>query len=217
MTPNDIIVDVRRIAQDNGLLRTSNTYSAAALLAFTNQILRQTAILRPDLFTLMTDISTTPNVVEQSMPSDSIRLVNIFAVKNGNAVLEVSREAMDQSTPSWRTEAAGSPVNYMRHIRNPNRYFLYPKPTSGIVLTGEYAQSPPTYTLSQTIALLPDAFQPAMVAGVLMLVSGIENPTTDSARFKQFQEVYSQTLGVNLQSRTVTDTKASGLDPKQVI
>jgi hypothetical protein len=217
MTPNDIIVDVRRIAQDNGLLRTSDTYSAAALLAFTNQILRQTAILRPDLFTLMTDISTTPNVVEQSMPSDSIRLVNIFAVKNGNAVLEVSREAMDQSTPSWRTEAAGSPVNYMRHIRNPNRYFLYPKPTSGVVLTGEYAQSPPTYTLSQTIALLPDAFQPAMVAGVLMLVSGIENPTTDSARFKQFQEVYSQTLGVNLQSRTVTDTKASGLDPKQVI
>lgn len=217
MTPNDIIVDVRRIAQDNGLLRTSNTYSAAALLAFTNQILRQTAILRPDLFTLMTDISTTPNVVEQSMPSDSIRLVNIFAVKDSNAVLEVSREAMDQSTPSWRTEAAGSPVNYMRHVRNPNRYFLYPKPTSGVVLTGEYAQSPPTYTLSQTIALLPDAFQPAMVAGVLMLVSGIENPTTDSARFKQFQEVYSQTLGVNLQSRTVTDTKASGLDPKQVI
>lgn len=217
MTPNDIIVDVRRIAQDNGLLRTSNTYSAAALLAFTNQILRQTAILRPDLFTLMTDISTTPNVVEQSMPSDSIRLVNIFAVKDGNAVLEVSREAMDQSTPSWRTEAAGSPVNYMRHVRNPNRYFLYPKPTSGVVLTGEYAQSPPTYTLAQTIALLPDAFQPAMVAGVLMLVSGIENPTTDSARFKQFQEVYSQTLGVNLQSRTVTDTKASGLDPKQVI
>jgi len=217
MTPNDIIVDVRRIAQDNGLLRTSDTYSAAALLAFTNQILRQTAILRPDLFTLMTDIATTPNVVEQSMPSDSIRLVNIFAVKDGNAVLEVSREAMDQSTPSWRTEAAGSPVNYMRHVRNPNRYFLYPKPTSGVVLTGEYAQSPPTYTLSQTIALLPDAFQPAMVAGVLMLVSGIENPTTDSARFKQFQEVYSQTLGVNLQSRTVTDTKASGLDPKQVI
>lgn len=217
MTPNDIIVDVRRIAQDNGLLRTSNTYSAAALLAFTNQILRQTAILRPDLFTLMTDISTTPNVVEQSMPSDSIRLVNIFAVKDSNAVLEVSREAMDQSTPSWRTEAAGSPVNYMRHVRNPNRYFLYPKPISGVVLTGEYAQSPPTYTLSQTIALLPDAFQPAMVAGVLMLVSGIENPTTDSARFKQFQEVYSQTLGVNLQSRTVTDTKASGLDPKQVI
>jgi len=217
MTPNDIIADARRIAQDNGLLRTSNTYSAAALLSFTNQILRQTAVIRPDLFTLMTDIPTTPNVVEQSMPADSIRLVNIFAVKDGNAVLEVSREAMDQSTPLWRSEAAGLPVNYMRHIRNPNRYFLYPKPSAGVVLTGEYAQSPPIYTAGQTIALLPDAFQPAMVAGVVMLIAGIENPTTDAARFRQFQETYSQTLGVNLQSRTVTDTKASGLDSKQVI
>jgi hypothetical protein len=217
MTPNDIIADARRIAQDNGLLRTSNTYSAAALLSFTNQILRQTAVIRPDLFTLMTDIPTTPNVVEQSMPADSIRLVNIFAVKDGNAVLEVSREAMDQSTPLWRSEAAGVPVNYMRHIRNPNRYFLYPKPSAGVVLTGEYAQSPPIYTAGQTIALLPDSFQPAMVAGVVMLIAGVENPTTNAARFRQFQEAYSQTLGVNLQSRTVTDTKSSGLDSKEVI
>jgi len=217
MTPNDIIADARRIAQDNGLLRTSNTYSAAALLSFTNQILRQTAVIRPDLFTLMTDIPTTPNVVEQSMPADSIRLVNIFAVKDGNAVLEVSREAMDQSTPLWRSEAAGVPVNYMRHIRNPNRYFLYPKPSAGVVLTGEYAQSPPIYTAGQTIALLPDSFQPAMVAGVVMLIAGVENPTTNAARFRQFQETYSQTLGVNLQSRTVTDTKSSGLDSKEVI
>jgi len=217
MTPSDIIADVRRLAQDNGLLRTANTYSAAALLAFTNQILKQTAILRPDLFTLMADISTTANVVEQSMPTDSIRLVNIFGVKDGGAITEVSREALDQSYPTWRTETAGTPVNYMRHVRNPNRYFLYPRPTAGIVLSGEYAQSPSVYTLNQTIALLPDAFQPAMVAGVLMLISGVENPTTDAARFKQFQEVYSQTLGVSLQSRVVTDTKASGLDPKQVI
>ena len=50
-----------------------------------------------------------------------------------------------------------------------------------------------------------------------MLIAGIENPTTDAARFRQFQETYSQTLGVNIQSRTVTDTKASGLDSKQVI
>lgn len=217
MTPNDIIADARRMAQDNGLLRTPDTYSAATLLSFVNQALRQTAVLRPDLFTLMTDISTTANVVEQSMPTDSIRLVNIFAIKDGSAITEVSREAMDQSYPQWRSDAAGSPVNYMRHVRNPNKYFLYPKPLSGVVLTGEYAQSPPVYTAAQTITLLPDSFQPAIVAGVLMLVAGVENPTTDLNRFKQFQEMYAQTLGANLQSRVVTDTKSSGLDQKQVI
>jgi len=217
MTPNDIIVDVRRLAQDNGLLRTPDTYTAAALLGFVNQILRQTAILRPDVFTLMTDISTTAGAVEQSMPADSIRLVNIFGVKNSNAILEVSRETIDQFYPQWRTDAAGTPVNYMRHVQNPNRYFLYPRPSAGIVLSGEYVQSPPAYTLNQTIALLPDGFQPTMVTGVLMLISGIENSSENAARYKQFQDAYTQALGVNLQSRVITDTKDSGLDPRQVI
>lgn len=217
MTPNDIIVDARRIAQDNGLLRTPDTYSASALLGFVNQALRQTAVMRPDLFTLMADIPTTTNVVEQSMPSDSIRLMNIFAVKNGNAVLEVSREALDQSYPQWRTVTAGTPVNYMRHVQNPNRYFLYPRPSAGIVLSGEYAQSPPAYTLNQTIALLPDAFQPVMVSGVVMLIASVENASGDPNRYVQFQNAYAQALGVNLQARVLTDTKEGGLDPRQVI
>ena len=217
MTPNDIISDVRRLAQDNGLLRTPDTYTAATLLAFVNQAIRQISVLRPDLFVLMGDIPTTPNVVEQSMPSDSIRLMNIFAVKNSNAVLEVSREAMDQSYPEWRTVAAGTPVNYMRHVQNPNKFFLYPKPSSGIILTGEYAQSPPAYTLSQTIALLPDAFQPTVVMGVMSLISSVENTNADPNRFKQFQDTFAQTLNVNLQARILTDTKEGGLPPEQVI
>ena len=217
MTPNDIIIDARRLAQDNGLLRAPDTYTAATLLSFVNQVLRQTAILRPDLFTRMVELSTTPNVVEQTLPADSLRLVNIFAVKDGTAITEVSREMMDQSYPQWRLDPAGTPVNYMRHIRNPNQYFLYPKPATGIVLEGEYVQVPPTYTLDQQIALLPDAFQPVVVAGVLMLISGVENNTQSTQRFSQFQEMYAQTLGANLQARVTTDTKSSGLDPKQVI
>lgn len=217
MTPNDIITDARRLAQDNGLLRAPDTYSAATLLSFVNQVLRQTAVLRPDLFTVIADIPTTPNAVEQTLPANSMRLVNIFAVKDGTAITEVSREMMDQSYPQWRLDPAGTPVNYMRHIRNPNQYFLYPKPSAGVVLEGEYVQVPPAYTLNQQIALLPDAFQPVIVSGVLMLISGVENNTQNTQRFTQFQAMYAQTLGANLQARVTTDTKSSGLDPKQVI
>lgn len=217
MTPNDIIVDARRLAQDSGLLRTPDTYAGNALLGFVNQILKQTALLRPDLFTLLGDILPTPNVVEQVLPSDSARLVNIFAIKNGAAITEVSREVMDQTYPQWRQDPPGTPVNFMRHVRNPNRYFLYPRPVEGTVLTGEYVQSPRTYGLTETIALLPDAFQPVMVAGVVMLIAGVEDNTQNSARFTQYQEMYAQTLGANFQSRAATDTKPSGLDPKQVI
>jgi hypothetical protein len=217
MTPNDIITEARHLAQDNGLLRTPDTYSAAALLGFVNQTLRQTAVLRPDLFAYVTDISTTTGSVDQTMPADSLRLMNIFGVKDGNSIVEVSRETMDRAYPEWRTDPAGSPVNYMRHLQNPNQYFLYPKPAAGIQLVAEYAQTPPVYSASQTILLLPDAFLPVIVSGVVMLIAGVENSTVDSARYKQFQEAYAQALGTNFQTRIVTDTKASGLDPRQVI
>jgi hypothetical protein len=201
MTPDNIITDAKRLAQDSTLLRTTNTYSNAALLGFVNQILKQTAILRPDLFTLTTDIPTNPNVVEQEMPADSLHLVNILAIKNGNALVEVSREAMDQFYPQWRSAASGNPVNYMRHPRNPNRYYLYPRPTVNLTLTGEYAQIPPTYTLMQPIALIPDSYQSALVMGVLMFIAAVENKTTDPARYQQFQAAYEQSLGVSLQAR----------------
>jgi len=217
MTPNDIIEDARRLAQDNGLLRVSDTYTAAALLAFVNQTIRQVALIRPDLFAVITNIPTTANVVEQSMPSDSMRLMNIFGVKDGSGVVEVDRQTMDRAYPQWRTDTAGTPVNYMRHAQNPNKYFLYPRPTAGTELVAEYAQTPPIYTLSATINLLPDSYQPVIVSGVVMLIAGIENNTIDPNRYKQFEDSFRQALDTNFQSRVVTDVKSSGFDPKQVI
>lgn len=217
MTPNDIIDDARRLAQDNGLFRTPDTYSAATMLRLTNQVLRQTAVLRPDLFVLLGDIPTTPEVAEQSAPADSLRLVSIRSIKDGPAITEVSYDTMDRSYPQWRLDPAGTPVNFMRNVRNPNGYFLYPRPAAGTVLTGEYVQSPPEYTGDQQIALLPDAFQPVMVAGVIMLIAAIENPSLDPARYKQFADMYSQSLRANMEGRVLTDTPAAGLEPKQVI
>ena len=36
-----------------------------------------------DLFAIIADIPTTENAVVQSMPADSIRLLEIYSVKNG--------------------------------------------------------------------------------------------------------------------------------------
>lgn len=219
MTPNDIITDVRRLIQDNQLLRTPDTYSAATLLGFVNQTLKQTAVLRPDLFSLIADISTVANTVVQSMPSDSTRLVDIFSIKNGNAITESSREILDRSLPNWTSADAGTPVNWMRHVKNPNRFFLYPRPIAGIVLVGEYVQSPPNYTLSQSIGLLPDSYLPAISIGTVAKILSIESAQNVQSAQKAAQMVdqYSTLLGVALQNRPITDTRSSGLDPRQVI
>jgi len=148
MTPADIITEARNLVQDT---RAPYRYSDTLMLGWVNQTLKRMSVLRPDLFSFIGDIPTTVNTVLQSCPSDSLRLVEIFQIKNGDAVTEVSRDVLDQMYPNWVNEAAGTPVNFMRHVRSPNKFFLYPRPAAGVVLVGEYAQVPPAYTIAQAI------------------------------------------------------------------
>ncbi len=214
MTPTDIITEARVLVQDT---RTPYRYSDTLMLGWVNQTLKRMAVLRPDLFSFIGDIPTTANTVLQSCPSDSLRLVEIFQIKNGDAVTEVNRDVLDQMYPNWVNEAAGTPVNFMRHVRSPNKFFLYPRPTTDIVLVGEYAQVPPTYTINQTIASLPDAYLPVAVDGVVFLAESVDNEHVNSGRAKLFQDSFNQTLAAGLQVRNITDTEEGGMDPRQVI
>ena len=214
MTPSEVITQVRSIIQDT---RSPYRYSDTVLLGFVNQALKRMALLRPDLFSMITDIPLKPNSVVQSMPDDSIRLVEIFQVKDGNAVTEVSRDMFDQSYPGWANETAGTPVNFMRHIRNPNKFFVYPRPSTCATLVGEYIQSPPSYNLEEEIRLLPDSYLPVLVDGTVYLAESIDNEHVNTGRAKLYQDMFINALGVGLQSRAVTDTEESGLGPDQVI
>jgi hypothetical protein len=214
VTPNEIITEVRRLIQDT---KVTYRYSDAIMLGWVNQTLKRTAVLRPDLFGVIGDIATTPNVVLQSTPSDSLRLIQIFQVKGGDAVTEVDREVFDQTYPGWVNEAAGTPVNFMRHVRNPNKFFVYPRPTSGVILVGEYAQVPPDYALNDTIALIPEAYFPVLVDGVVFLAESVDDEHVNSQRAALFQKNYTEALGASVSNRVVTDTKQAGMDRKQVI
>ena len=210
MTPADIIVEVRRITQDT---LAPYRLSDAELLGFVNLTLKRTSILRPDLFAQFSDITTTPDSVIQTLPEGAIRLLDIFYVKGGDAITEVDRESISRSYPGWASEAAGTPLNYMRHVKNGEQYFLYPKTTAGVVLVGEYANSPPTYTINETIANPPAGYMPVLVDGVVFLAESLDAEHVTSGRAKLFLDSFTQSLGASLQSRTVTDTKAAGLKP----
>jgi hypothetical protein len=214
VTPTDIITEVRRLIQDT---RAEYRYSDTVLLGFVNQTLKRMAVLRPDLFSTIGDIALTANTVLQSCPAGSVRLVEIFQVKNGSAVTEVSRDVFDQTYPSWVSETAGTPVNFMRHVRNPNKFFVYPQPTTGITLVGEYAVSPSNYALLDTITSLPDAYLPTVVDGTVYLAESINNEHVSDGRAKLFQDSFIQSLGAGLQARSVVDFEEGGLDPKRVI
>ena len=209
MTPAEVIAEVRRLIQDT---KTPTRYSDTVLLGFVNQTLKRMAVLRPDLFAVIAEIPTTPDTVLQSCPADSLRLIEVFQVKDGDAVTEANRQTLDRTTPGWLREPAGQPVNFMRHVRNPNKFFVYPRPAAGVELVAEYAQTPPDYDLNDPIVFPTDAYFPIVVDGTVFLAESIDNEYVNSGRAKLYQDAFTQALGVGLQSRVITDTESGGMD-----
>lgn len=204
MTPADIIAEVRNIVSDT---RVTYRYSDTLLLGFVNQTLKRIVSFRPDIFSYIGTLSTTANNVLQSLPADAVRLVEIFQVTNENAVTEVNRETLDQMYPEWVSESAGTPVNFMRHPRNPTKYFLYPRPASGVTLVGEYIQSPPNYLLNQTISLLTPSFFPIVVDGTVFLTESVDNEHVNNGRAKLFYETFLAGINASLGTRIIPDAE----------
>lgn len=214
MILNDVITEVRRILQD---INSPQRYSDAVLLGFANQALKRIAVLRPDLFAYIGEIPTTAGQVLQSTPADSIRIMEIFQVKDGTGITETNREALDQTYPTWMNDAAGPCVNWMRHTRNANRFFIYPKAPASQILIGEYAQTPPVYNGATTVALLSDAYFPVVIDATVFIAESVDNEHVNSNRAQLFQQSFTQALGVSAQGRVITDTEEGGLADDQVV
>lgn len=212
MTPAGIILEARKLLQDVDL---PYRYSDTTLLGFVNQSLKRTSALRPDLFGEIVELSTVADTAIQSLPSDALRLIDIFQVKNGSAITEVDRETLSRCNPLWMTETSGIPVNFMRHVKNPERFFLYPRPIEGVVLIGEYAKTPADYAIADTIATISDSFMPAVVAATVFLAESVDDEHVNSGRAKLFLDLFTSELGTALQNRAITDTKAAGMRASQ--
>ena len=212
MTPADVIVEVRKLIQDT---LAPYRYSDTDLLGYVNQVLKRVALFRPDLFGSITTVSTTADTPIQTLPSGAIRLIDIFQVVGGNAVTEVDRETLSRTLPGWMAEASGTPVNFMRHVKNPEQYFLYPKPTSGVELLVEYAKSPSAYTINQTISELTDAYLPLLIDGTVWMAESIDSEYVTSGRAALFQKSFADQLVATLQNRQLTDTKQAGMKPRR--
>lgn len=210
----DVLTSARQLLQDSNSNVLLQRYSDDVLLEFANQTLKRIAIIRPDLFSTIGEIPCTAGEVLQSPPADSIRIMDILRVKLGSSVREVNRETMDHTHPTWADDAAGACVNWMRHPRNANKFFIYPKAPVSQVLIGEYAQSPPNYLLNEDVELLPDAYFPCVVDGVVFLAEAVDNESVNTQRADMFQRSLTGALTTALESRIVTDNESAGMDKK---
>jgi hypothetical protein len=216
MTPSGVIVEVRKLLQDTNPDISLQRFLDTALLGFVNQTLKRISLVRPDLFSFVGTITCVSGEVLQSAPSDSIRLMEVFRVQNGSAVRETNRHTIDQTYPGWVDAPAGACVNWMRHPRNPNKFFIYPKAPSTQILVGEYAKAPPDYALGDTIALLPDAYFTTVVDGTVFLAESIDNEHVTSGRAKMFYDSFSTSLEANYKTRLFTDLDSGGMDKREL-
>lgn len=214
MKLSSVMTEVRRLLQD---INVPQRYSDTVLLGFANQALKRIAVLRPDLFAYIGEIPTTAGAVIQSMPANSIRIMEIFSVKDGAGITEANRESLDQTYPNWMNDDAAPAVNWMRHVRNSNRFFIYPKAPANQILIAEYAQTPTDYTAEQDVELLSDAYFPVVVDATIFLAESIDNEHVNSNRAQLFQQSFTQALGVSAQGRVITDTEQAGLKDNEVI
>mgnify|MGYP003135394914 FL=1 len=213
MILNDVITEVRRILQDETV---TYRYSDTFLLGLCNQGLKRIQLLRPDLFSYVGTVSCTQGEVIQSAPADSLRIIEVYSIVGGGGVVEAKREVLDQTVPAWSSATQGAAVNWMRHVRNPNKFFIYPPAPAGQTLKVEYSQVPPVYDGTTTVTLLPDAYIPALIDIVVFLAESVDNEHVTSGRAKMYQDLFLSELGATTASLPVTDTEDAGLQKLQV-
>jgi|TARA_R110002167_G_scaffold103452_7_gene267680 hypothetical protein len=212
MILNDIVTAVRRIIQDETV---AYRYSDVFLLDLCNQGLKRIQLLRPDLFSYVGTVACVENAVIQSAPSDSLRIIECYSIVGGTGLVEADREVLDQTIPTWVNTTAGAAINWMRHVRNPNKFFIYPKAPANQTLTVEYSQVPPTYAGGATVTLLPDAYVPALIDVVVFLAESIDNEHVTNGRAKMYMDLFMSELGATTASLPVTDTENAG-QPLQI-
>lgn len=205
MTPQQVIDQVRVLISDDNALMPER-FSDADLLGFVNQAIKRTAMVRPDLFITDTTITPTADQVEQELSATITRIMEVHRVVGGGAIGEVDKETMDRSAPDWTTETSGTPVNWMRHPRNPRRYFLYPAPSTGTQISVEYIEVPSDYALGDTM-ILPDSYKGAVVDCTVYLAEVVDNEHVETQRAKSFLDSYLQALGIDMTQRDVVDTE----------
>lgn len=207
MTLADAITETRKLINDTD--NTNYRYSDAALVGVGNQVIKRVLNLRPDLFAVLGTVLCTVGEVYQSAPADSYRLIDVLRIQNSTAVAEVDRDILNASSPTWTTTTAGPAIEWMRHPRGPNKFFIFPPAPVNQTLVVEYAQVPPTAAVGTTLGL-PDSYLPVLIDGMTWLAEAVDDEHVNSQRAKMFQDAFYQGLGVTLQSRPITDTEDAG-------
>lgn len=204
MTPKDIITRARYITNDAGTSAAIYRQDDAELLGYVNDGLKEAAILRPDLFSAVGDMTCTAGQCEQSITfQDAVQLLDVLCIHGGNSVMPFDRATMDQFRPGWRTDAAGPAQNWSPLNGDPLQFYIYPKAPAGQVLDVRYVRNPLTYSMNDTIGDLPSSYLPALTDYVVYRAESKDDEHVISQRAVAHYAAFKIKFGVTGNGTTV--------------
>lgn len=204
------MTDARSILQDTDA--ANYRVSDVDLLRYGNFALMEIALRRPDLFSTFDDIPLTTAEAEQTLPAGALRLMEIFRNKNGRVVKECSQDDLDQYDVNWQIAASGIPANWMRHPRDPVRFFVSPPPQANTILRGQWAKTPTVITDANTALPIPDAYAPVIADYIVWRSESRDDEYVSAPRAILFLEAFNSSLGISAKTKATADSDVGNRD-----
>lgn len=200
-TAGDALADVRDALQDTDI--DLQRHDDETILGYLSDGLPEIGLRRPDLFSALTTMPVAVGAF-QSAPADSIRLIDVIKVVGSNVLIECEKDAVDADNPGWMDEP-GAPLNWMRYVKDPNRFLLAPPPVGGESIQIMYAKTPARVTALSDVVPLPDAYRPALVSYAVFRAETKNDQSVLEGRAKLMRDVFLAALVASVQSKETTD------------
>lgn len=200
-TAGAALADVRDALQDTQV--DLQRHADATLIGYLSDGLVEVGVRRPDLFSTL---ATMPAVAGafQSAPADSIRLIDVIRIEGGGVLVECEKDAVDADDPDWMS-TPGTPLNWMRYVKDPNRFLLAPPATGNESLQILYAKTPARVSSTADVVPLPDAYRPALVAYAVFRAETKNDQSVLGGRAKLMWDVFTGSLVASVKSKETTD------------
>jgi len=203
-----IVSKVRDTIQDEDS-DPSYRISDAKMTQYANDFVRELALLRPDLFSTIGDITCTPGTALQSAPAGAIVLMDIFQVKVGQVVIEARRADIDRFNSGWWNDTAAPAENWFRHDKDPLKFFIYPKSPDPQILVGQWAALPAEMADvgAQIPAQVQEIYYSAMHHYMVFRAEVKDDETVLSGRAKLFYDGFAVLVGAGKATKKEAEKK----------
>ena len=215
ITAQAIIDKAQTLLQDTTEVRWSET----ELLGWLNDGQREIAIMRPDLFSVIANVTCVAGT-KQSIPANGtallrvIRNMGVGGSTPGRAIRQVPMDLLDANVPDWHTKASATEILHVATDPNmPKIFYTYPPATVSTQLEVLYGASPSDVAAKGNVIGVDDVFATPLIDYLCYRAySKDQDMTGNSERANSHHQAFVST--VNAKTQADTAIRADNLNVK---